>query len=152
MFELIERPYNTVASRLDLWRYRVATRAKRLARAWRYFTGRLSADAAQSIMSDCERHAGWHPLLTLCVEDVLAEARETFADHPALPRLIADGCERVGGKWESYNDDLYHPRERAIELAQKYAVDEGITLIRLDEDDALPDVKDAGGIVEGGEP
>jgi hypothetical protein len=151
MFDFIERSYSAVASRLDRWRYRVKTRAKRLSRAWRYFADRLNADDAQSIMLDCERPAGWHPLLTLCVEDVLAEARETFADHPELPRLIADGCERVGGKWASYNDDLYHARERAIELAQEYAVNEGITLVRLTENDDLPRVKDAGGITEGGQ-
>jgi hypothetical protein len=152
MFDFIQCSYSAAASRLDLWRYRVEARAKRLSRAWRYFTGRISADDAQSIMFDCERPAGCHPLLTLCVEDVLAEARETFVDPPELPRLIADGCERVGDKWESHNDELYEARRWAIELAEEYAANEGITLVRLGEDDALPNVKDAGGIAEGGEP
>jgi hypothetical protein len=134
MFDFVERPYKTVASRLDLWSYRAKERAKRLHRAWCYFRDRLSADDAQSIMLDCYSPAGWHPLLVLTVEDTLEQARETFADHPDLPRLIADGCERVGSKWESYNDDLYTARSWAIELAEGYAVVEGITLIRLDED------------------
>ena len=142
----------TVASRMWLWRYRAKWRAKRVLKAWRFVIERMSADDARSIMLDCERPAGWHPLLVLGVERTLEEARETFADHPELPRLIADGCAHVGRKWESHNDDLYHAREWAIEAAEGYAADEGITLVRLDEDDALPDVKHAGGIAEGGAP
>jgi hypothetical protein len=49
MFDFIQRSYCAAASRLDLWRYRVETRAKRLSRAWRYFTGRLSVDDAQTV-------------------------------------------------------------------------------------------------------
>jgi hypothetical protein len=152
VFEFIERPYGAVASRIDLWRFRAKTRARRLCRAWRYFTDSLSADDAQTIMIDCERAAGWHPLLTLTVEDTLEQARETFADSPDLRRLIADGCARVGRKWESCNDELYEARRWAIELAQEYAANKGITLVRLEEGDALPGVKDAGGIAGGGEP
>jgi hypothetical protein len=152
MFDVIERSWSAAASRLDLWRYRIETHAKRLARAWCYFTGRLSVDDAQTVLLDCRYVAGWHPLLTLCVEDVLAEARETFADHPELPRLIADGCERVGDKWESHGDELYNARRWAIELAEGYAANEGITLVRLTEGADLPRVKDAAGIAEGGEP
>jgi hypothetical protein len=152
MFDFVKPLYGAVASNLDLRCYRAKDRARRLCRAWGYITGRLSANDAQWIMFECERPAGCHPLLTLTVEDTLEQARETLADHPELPRLIADGCERVGHKWESYNDDLYHARQWAIDLAQDYAANEGITLVRLDEDDALPDVKHAGGIAEGGEP
>jgi hypothetical protein len=130
---------------LDLWCYRAKNRAKRLSRAWRYFMGRLSANDAQWIMFECERPAGYHPLLTLTVEETLAQARETFADHPELPRLIADGCERIGGKWDSHNDDLWEARRWAIELAEEYAAREGIALVRLDEGDA-------GGVAEGGAP
>lgn len=96
--------------------------------------GRLSADDAQTMMFECRYPAGWHPLLVLTIEDTLEQARETFADHPELPRLIADGCARVGGKWESYNDKLYEAHRWAIELAEGDATDEGVTLIRLDED------------------
>jgi hypothetical protein len=136
MFDFVERPYKTVAARFDLWGYRATHRAQRLSRAWSYFTGRLSADDAQSILLDCYSPAGWHPLLVLTVEDTLEQARETFADHPDLPRLIADGCERVGSKWESYNDDLHMARSWAIEIAEDYAAQEGITLIRMEDNDA----------------
>jgi hypothetical protein len=134
MFDLLERPCRAVASRLSLWRWGARDRAQRLSRAWRYFMGRLRAEDAQTIMLDCQSAAGWHPLLVLTVEDALEQARETFADHPELPRLIADGCARVGSKWESYNDELYEARLWAIELAEGYAAAEGIALIRLDED------------------
>lgn len=106
---------------------------QRLAR-WRralcYLTGRLSADDAQSIFLDCRYPAGWHPLLILSVEDTLEQALETFADHPELGRLIADGCARVGHKWESYGDELYEARRWAIDVAEGYAQDEGIRLPR----------------------
>jgi hypothetical protein len=152
MRNCIERPYLAVASRLDLWCYRARNRAQRLSRAWSYFRGRLGADDAQRILLDCESPAGWHPLLVLTVEDTLEQARETFADHPDLPRLIADGCERVGDKWESYNDELYEARRWAIDLAEHYAAREGIELVRLDEGGALPDVKNADGVPQGGAP
>jgi len=77
--------------------------------------------------------AGWHPLLVLTVEDTLEQAREEFADHPELPRLIADACFRVGDKWEPYGDELWEARRWAINVALRYAADEGIALARLDD-------------------
>ena len=150
MFDFVERPYRTVASRLELWCYRAKERAKRLHRAWCYFRDSLSADDAQSILLDCYSPAGWHPLLVLSVEDTLEQARETFADHPDLPRLIADGCERVGNKWESHNDDLYMARNWAIEIAEDYAAQEGITLPLLDEDADSKGDAPASNAAEGG--
>jgi hypothetical protein len=94
MSDLIQHTSGIVTSRLDLWGYRATARLQRLKRAWRYFMGQLSADEAQRIMLDCYYPAGWHPLLVLTAEDTLEQARETFADHPDLPRLIADGCAR----------------------------------------------------------
>ena len=123
-----------VGFRIGLWRYRARLRLTRLVRAWWYFMGRLSADDAQRVMLDCQAPAGWHPLLMLTVEDTLEQARESFADHPALARLIADGCARVGDKWESYGDELYEARRWAIDVAEGYAADEGITLVRLDDE------------------
>ena len=86
------------------------------------------------MMLDCRDPAGWHPLLVLTVEDTLEQAREDFADHPDLPRLIADGCARVADKWESYNDELWEARRWAIGLAKDYAADEGIALTALDDE------------------
>jgi hypothetical protein len=152
MFDFIKRPYSAFVSRLDLWRYRTNDRARRLYRAWCYFTDRFSADDAQWIMFDCRNAAGCHPLLILTVEDTLKQARETFVDHPKLPRLIADGCERVGDKWESHNDDLYHAQHWAIELAEEYAAQEGIKLVRLDESAATHDGELVSDAIDGGAP
>jgi hypothetical protein len=104
-----------------------------LTRAWRYCAGTLSADDAQLIILDCRGPSGWHPLLVLTVEDTLKQAREELADHPELPRLIADACFHVGDKWESYGDELWEARRWAINAALRYAADEGIDLARLDE-------------------
>jgi hypothetical protein len=108
-----------------------------MAAAWCYATNRLSADEAQRITLDCRDPAGWHPLLVLTVEDTLEQAREDLADHPDLPRLIADGCARVGDKWDSYNDELWEARRWAIDLAKGYAADEGITLVPLEDEREL---------------
>jgi len=122
---------------LALWatrcRHHCRARVAQLALAWRYAAGRLSADDAQRISLDCRGPAGWHPLLVLTVEDTLEQAREEFADHPELPRLIADACFRVGDKWEPHGDELWEARRWAINVALRYAADEGIALARLDD-------------------
>jgi hypothetical protein len=152
MFDLVGRPCRAVASRLDLWRWRTKDRGRRLSRAWRYFIGRLSADDAQNITLDCRYAAGWHPLLVLTVEDTLEQARETLADHPELPRLIADGCARVGDKWESHNGELYEARCWAIDLAEDYAAVKGMMLVGLDDDAATEGDVAESDPAEGGKP
>jgi hypothetical protein len=119
-------------------RYRVGYRLAQWRRAWRYAIDGLSPDDAQRMMLDCRGPAGWHPLLVLTVEDTLEQARGELADHPELPRLLADGCARVGDKWESYNDELWEARRWAISLAREYAADEGITLTALDDERESP--------------
>jgi hypothetical protein len=106
---------------------------QRCTRAWRYAVGRLSADEAQQLMLDCRYPAGWHPLLVLTVQDTLEQARQEIADHPDLPRLGADGCARVGDKWEPYYCELLEARCWAINLAKNYAADDGITFVLLNE-------------------
>jgi hypothetical protein len=133
MFDLARRPSRTFVSPFGLWRRRTEASGERWSRAWSYFTVHLSVDDAQQIMLDCRYPAGWHPLLVLTVEDTLAQARQTFAEHPDLPWLIAEGCINVERKWESYNDDLPEARSWAIELVRHYAVDDGIVLSRLDD-------------------
>jgi len=137
MFDIIRRTDGIVRAWLRDRCYRFRTRLAQWRRAWRYATNRLSADEAQRIMLDCRDPAGWHPLLVLTVEDTLEQAREDLADHPDLPRLIADGCARVGDKWESYNDELWEARRWAINLAKGYADDEGITLVPLEDEREL---------------
>jgi hypothetical protein len=134
MFDVAHRRASGFRSWARDRRYRAGYRLAQWRRAWRYAIGRLSTDDAQRLILDCRCPAGWHPLLVLTVEDTLEQAREELADHPALPRLLADGCARVGDKWESYNDELWEARRWAISLAREYAADEGIMLTALDDE------------------
>jgi hypothetical protein len=134
MFDTIRYIARILGSRARFRWYRACYRLARWRRGWCYATDRLSADAAQRIMLDCRHLAGWHPLLVLTVEDTLAQAREEIADHPDLARLLADGCARVGDKWEPYYGELLEARCWAINLAKNYAVDEGITLVLLNDE------------------
>jgi len=93
-------------------------------------------------MLDCRDAAGWQPLLILTVEDTLKQARETYADHPALPLLIATACSRVGSKWEEYGDAIFEARRWAIEVAEGYAQQSNIALVRWDN--IFPPQNDAG--------
>src|SRR5258708_4062260 len=125
-----------------------ATARQRALSAWRGrggITGRFTADDAQTIILDCRRPAGWFPLLVLCDDDVLEQARTIYADHSELPRLIADSCARVEPKSESHNGELDMAARWAIDLAEDYARVQGIQLTLRDED------ADADG-GEGGEP
>jgi hypothetical protein len=133
VFDAIRRRGAPIVSWARRYQYRCGVRLSRSTRAWRYATRQLSADDAQQLMLDCRYPAGWHPLLVLTVEDTLEQAREDLADHPDLPRLIADGCARVGDKWESYNDELWEARRWAINLARSYAAEEGLTLVPLED-------------------
>jgi hypothetical protein len=130
----IVRARSTLLSWVRDRRYRFRTRLAQWRRAWRYAVDRLSVDDAQRMMLDGRDPAGWYPLLVLTVEDTLGQAREDIADHPDLPRLIADGCACVADKWESYNDELWEARRWAIGLAKDYAADEGIALTLLDDE------------------
>jgi len=134
MFDVIRGRTAAVASWTRRHHYRCGVRLGRWTRALRYAAGRLSADEAQRLMLDCRYPAGWHPLLVLTVVDTLEQAREEIADHPDLPRLVADGCARVGDKWEPYCGELLEARCWAINLAKNYAADEGITFVLLDEE------------------
>ncbi len=113
-----------------------ATARQRALSAWRGrggITGRFTADDAQTIILDCRRPAGWFPLLVLCDDDVLEQARTIYAD------------QRVEQKWESHNGELDMATRWAIDLAEDYARVQGIQLTLRDED------ADADG-GEGGEP
>jgi hypothetical protein len=134
MSDIVRCTARTLVAWVRNRRYRAGYRLAQWRRAWRYATDRLSPEDARWIMLDCRLPAGWHPLLILSVEDTIEQAREDIADHLELPRLIADGCARVGDKWESYNDDLWEARRWVIDLAKSYAADEGIALTLLDDE------------------
>lgn len=122
-------------------RFRVRYRLARYARAWRYAINSLSTDEAQEVLIDRRYPAGWHSLVILSVDDAMEQVLEQFMDHPELRRLVADGCARVGQKWEDYGDARYAAQDWAIQLAQDYAESEGVVLTRREDaaaDDADP--------------
>jgi hypothetical protein len=137
MFSSDLRPLRRFLAWFRFRRFLVERRFKRFHHAWCYAIGSLSGDDAQDIMLDCREAAGWHPLIILTVEDTLEQALEIFENHPDLRRLIEEGCARVERKWESYGDELYEARRWAIEIAEGYAIDEDIALVRLDDEAAL---------------
>ncbi len=116
----------------------IKRRVRRAVRAWRYFSGRLSADDAQTIILDCQDAAGWYEFSTLAVDDVLEQAQDIFADHPDLPKFVAAGCVRVWRLWEGSNHQLDLARDWALEAAQEIAADAGVLLARrADEADEV---------------
>jgi hypothetical protein len=134
VFERAQDIFKHIRWLVFTWRPRTRARLARYRRAWRYAANGLSADDAQMVLVDCRYAAGWHSLLTLTVESTLEQALEQFEDHPDLPRLIADGCARVGRKWESYGDQLYEAQRWAVDEARRYADEDGIFLVALDGD------------------
>ncbi len=142
------RPPALLGDSLFRMRLRWRNRIGRALRAARYAAGRLSADDAQRIMCDCERSAGWFPLLTLTVDDTLDLALEEYAEHPDLPRLIGEACSSVAGRWESHNDDLHNAQSWAMEKVREYAAADGIVLQPAaneiqEQSDGLPSAKGA---------
>jgi hypothetical protein len=136
MYNIASSPAPWLTDTVRWWCYRLTNTFKRVQRAFQHATAHLSADNAQHMMIDCCYDAGWHPLLILDVQETLNEAREIFTDHPTLPRLIAAACSRVARKWEGDGTDSHEARRWAIELAEDYAAQTNIKLVRWT--DVLP--------------
>ena len=118
----------TLSNLASIYRYRLRSKWRRLRRAVLYARGRLSQDDAQDLLLDCCAPAGWHPLLILSVDDTLEEALETYDNHPTLRCMISQACIRVAEKWEDNSDTLYHAKKWAVQFAEQYAKQEGVTL------------------------
>ncbi len=138
MFDTAHHARWTLTVPLELWRRRLSRHIARTGRAWAYLAGRLTAADAQQIIRDCHCRAGWHPLMVLTVDDVLAQARASFADHPDLPWLAAEACLHVERRWCSHGDELEQAQTWAVELMQRYAPDDGIVLERRGADGGAP--------------
>jgi hypothetical protein len=109
------------------------TAFERLRRAWKYAFGDLSTEESQQIIADCRQRAGWHPLLVLSVDDALKHIRDTYVDHPALPRLVTRACEEIERKCGGALNDERAAKEWASRLARTYAKDEGLILTKWEE-------------------
>ena len=75
------------------WGFRCQSRLQRWRRAWRYATETMTTEDASWIRHHCQDVEGFWPLEAIDAEGVLREARERWADHPALERLAYDAAE-----------------------------------------------------------
>ena len=79
--------------------YTLRDHAKRLARAWRFATNRLTPADAQWISYECDSIAGVWALSNITAESVLSRAQDLWGDNPELERLSYDAARRVAVKW-----------------------------------------------------
>ena len=106
------------------WKYRL----QRWRRAWRYATDTMNAEDAGWIRHRCQDVEGCWPLEAIDAEGVLREARERWADHPALERLAYDAAERIANKWTGSGDISCEARGCAVDLIAYYARTQAVTL------------------------
>jgi hypothetical protein len=116
------------------WAFRWQYRLQRWRRAWRYAADTMSADDAAWIRQRCQDVEGFWPLEAIDAEGVLREARERWADHPALEPLACDAAERIANKWTGSGDISCEARGCAVDLIAEYARTQGIELIERDNE------------------
>jgi len=115
-----------------LARYRTTT--ARAGLAWRYFRRTMTAEDAYSLAYDCQEVAGDWALASFDLQSTIEEARERWEDHPELPRLCRDACERVASKWSGDDGNLRHAAmDWALDLVADHAKSEGIALTSCQE-------------------
>jgi hypothetical protein len=119
------------------WGFRWQYRLQRWRRAWRYATDTMTTEDAGWIRHQCQDVEGFWPLEAIDAEGVLREAREQWADHPALERLAYDAAERVANKWPGSGDISCEARGCAVDLIEEYARTEGVELIERDNEPTL---------------
>ena len=119
------------------FRYRLHLRFRRWRHALAYATGCLSRDDAQTILIECRDYAGWYPLNTLCVEDLLGHAVSLHGDSARLLKPYLDAaCERTARKWDC-GDELNTALHCALDCVLEYAWADGVKLDET-EDTANP--------------
>lgn len=129
-----------ISRRLRIARWEASEAVKRVGRAVRYATNRVTEDDAQQIIYECQPASGWFPLETLSVESVLTAAEERWGDNPALLPLAEQACRRVWNKWctDGYGADA--AETWALDLIEEYAEHDGVTLV---DSWALPEDEEA---------
>jgi hypothetical protein len=120
-----------------IWGFRWQYRLQRWRRAWRYANDRMTADDAAWIRHWCQDVEGFWPLEAIDAEGVLMEARERWADHPALERLAYDAAQRIADKWTGSGDISCEARGCAVDLVAEYARAQGVVLIERDNEPAV---------------
>jgi hypothetical protein len=77
----------------------------------------MTTEDAGWIRHHCQDVEGFWPLEAIDAEGVLMEAREQWADHPALERLAYDAAERIANKWTGSGNPAVLPTARACSRA-----------------------------------
>ena len=121
------------------WGFRWQYRLQRWRRAWRYATKTMSREDAGCMRQDCQDVEGFWPLEAIDVEDVLRDALERWADHPALERLAYDAAERIADRWSGSGDISCEARGCAVDLIAEYASAQGIELVERGDEPAETD-------------
>lgn len=107
---------------------------QRIRHAIAYVTGHLDAQSAQDMIVQLEPIAGWHPLVTLCVDDVLARATKHYKPHPDLRSFVASACAKVARQWRDADETLQAAQWWAIDLSLDLAQEHGQTLALAESD------------------
>jgi hypothetical protein len=97
-------------------------------RALAYGRNTLSSEEAQAIIRDCDDAAGWYPITTLTVDDVMARVRHDIGDHPDLAPYIPSACARVSRKSDVDGEDLAFAIEWAVDEAIQSAKNDGLCI------------------------
>jgi hypothetical protein len=114
------------------WQYRL----QRWRQAWRYATDTMNAEDAGWIRHRCQDVEGFWPLEAIDAEGVFMEARERWADHPALEHLAYDAAERIANKWSGAGDISCEARGCAADLVAEYARAQGVELLERGDEPA----------------
>ena len=96
----------------------------------------MTTEDAGWIRHHCQDVEGFWPLEAIDAEGVLREAREQWANHPALERLAYDAAERIANKWTGPGDISCEARGCEVDLIAHYARTQGIELIERDNEPA----------------
>lgn len=133
MFHAIATTASKTRWEADRRLYALRRWLKRARRAAAYALDKLDKDDARQIAYDVQYQAGEFSLITLDESYVLSDAQELWQNHPALPHLVREACQRVASKWEDYTEVRSTCAEWALRLAGEYAKSEGIELAESDE-------------------
>lgn len=122
MFNLTLR--DVITSGSTLMRAFIRKLRYRLPVAIRYAFGRLTVEDAQRISHEMPDITGWYPALCICVEDVMEDARERWANAEEMKEFVWSGAYKAADYYEPY--DYGEIREQALRLAVEYAEANGV--------------------------
>lgn len=110
------------------YRWVVGSKARRVARAWRYAIGRSTLTDAYDIDIDCREVTGLYPLVSMSVDNVLELAEDRWGDFPELKAYAESAVRRVYDRWSSPGHELEGAEGWAMDLIEEWAKEDGLEL------------------------